>query len=67
MARQYVHLSVDEATACAVGRRKDAFPTILAVSAREAHDAGYPFYRGNVKVWLADEVPARFLRPVSTL
>ena len=63
MNRQYVHLSVDRATARAVGERKDPCPTLLVVSARKAHDAGCRFYRGNEKVWLADEVPGRFLAP----
>ena len=37
MGRQYVHLSVDEATAREVGRRKTPQPTILRIRAGEAH------------------------------
>jgi putative RNA 2'-phosphotransferase len=62
MGRQYVHLSVDEATAGAVGRRKSAAPIILRVDAGAAHAGGVVFYAGNDKVWLADAVPARFVR-----
>ena len=61
MGRNYVHLSVDEATAEAVGRRKTANPVILTVDAGAAHADGVVFYAGNEKVWLADVVPARFV------
>jgi putative RNA 2'-phosphotransferase len=61
MGRQYVHLSVDEATAVEVGRRKASKPTILRVSAAQAHANGIAFYEGNEKVWLADRVPPEFL------
>jgi putative RNA 2'-phosphotransferase len=61
MGRQYVHLSVDEAMAAAVGWRKSAAPIILRVDAAAAHAAGFVFYVGNEKVWLADAVPARFV------
>jgi putative RNA 2'-phosphotransferase len=61
MARQYVHLSVDRAMADAVGGRKAKSPVILAVRAHDAWAAGVPFYAGNDKVWLADQVPPAFL------
>jgi putative RNA 2'-phosphotransferase len=61
MARQYVHLSVDEASAAEVGRRKVRNPTILRVLAAEAHANGVAFYAGNEKVWLADLVPPAFI------
>jgi putative RNA 2'-phosphotransferase len=62
MHRQYVHLSIDRATAYQVGRRKTREPLILQVAAEEAHTAGVVFYKGNEQVWLADYVPAAFLR-----
>ncbi|MEP7053596.1 MAG: RNA 2'-phosphotransferase, partial [Pseudomonadota bacterium] len=65
MSRQYVHLSVDKATALEVGRRKSPAPVLFEVEARAAHDSGVAFYTGNEKVWLADFVPARFLRVVT--
>lgn len=61
MSRQYVHMSVDEATAEQVGRRKAQMPVLLMVKAAQAHAAGIAFYRGNDQVWLADFVPATFI------
>lgn len=61
MGRQYVHLSVDFATAEQVGRRKAPAPVILTIDASAAHDAGVAFYRGNDLVWLADVVPPSFI------
>lgn len=62
MNRQYIHLSVDLETATAVGRRKSQKPSILHVAAAEAHGNGVQFYLGDAKVWLADEIPSRFIR-----
>ena len=64
MGRQYVHLSVDEDTAVEVGRRKSTTPIILVVDAAGANKCGSVFYVGNEKVWLADEVPPEFIKPV---
>jgi putative RNA 2'-phosphotransferase len=61
MSRQYVHLSVDKATAEQVGRRKAQMPVLLVVKAAQAHVAGIAFYRGNDQVWLADFVPVTFI------
>jgi putative RNA 2'-phosphotransferase len=61
MGRQYVHLSVDDATALAVGHRKSAAPILLKVEAAVAQANGVVFYAGNDKVWLADIVPPRFI------
>ncbi len=61
MARHYVHLSVDTATAAQVGRRKAKQPVILRIRAGEAHRAGVPFYRGNDLIWLADRVGPEFI------
>ena len=61
MNRHYVHLSVDEATAAEVGRRKARQPVILKISAAAAHGNGVPFYEGNERVWLADQVPTDFI------
>lgn len=61
-ARQYVHLSLDEAMAREVGRRKAPRPVLLEVAAGAAHAEGVTFYRGNEKVILADHIPPRFLR-----
>ena len=61
MARQYVHLSVDVETAKRVGSRRDAEPVLLAIDSGLAASEGLSFYIGNDKVWLADEVPAKYL------
>lgn len=65
MRRQYVHLSVDQRSAVAVGRRRSAQPVVLEVAAGQAYEAGVVFHRGNEAVWLADAVPPRFLRALS--
>jgi putative RNA 2'-phosphotransferase len=61
MGRQYVHLSADRETAISVGRRKARQPLILLIRATEAYGNGAAFYRGNEKVWLADEVSPQFI------
>jgi putative RNA 2'-phosphotransferase len=61
MGRQYVHLSTDKETAQQVARRKAKQWTILRVIANKAHAHGVSFYGGNEKVWLADEVPTKFI------
>lgn len=61
MSRQYVHLSLDVETAQKVGERRDFNPVILVIDSNAAFGDGIPFYIGNDKVWLADEVPARFI------
>ena len=60
--RQYVHLSQDVETAENVGKRHDARPAILVIDARQAWEDGVEFYHGNEKVWLAEHVPARYIR-----
>lgn len=65
MNRQYVHLSIDRRTARLIGRRKAPSPAILQIMAAEAHAAGIGFYVGNERVWLADAIPALFIRPTS--
>ena len=61
MKRQYVHLSVDEATASEVGRRKSQLPVVLHILAQTAHQSGIRFYEGNEKVWLADDIPTEYI------
>lgn len=64
MGRQVVHLSTDRETAMSVGQRKARAPVLLRVTAAEAHRQGTAFYHGNDRVWLADEIPARFIERV---
>lgn len=58
--RTHVHLSADEGTAVAVGRRHGG-PVVLRVRAGAMHAAGHAFYRSDNGVWLVDTVPAGFL------
>ena len=62
MGRQLVHLSLDRGTALSVGRRRSPQPVVLSVDAAAAARAGVRFYAGNDDVWLADAIPARFVR-----
>jgi putative RNA 2'-phosphotransferase len=63
MARHHVHLSVDVPTATNVGQRHGK-PTILLVDATAMAQAGYLFYVSANGVWLTDEIPPQFLRPL---
>lgn len=61
MARHHVHLSADLATARAVGQRHGRL-VLFEVAAGAMHRAGHTFYQADNGVWLADEVPAAYLR-----
>lgn len=61
MKRQYVHLSVDEETATAVGKRRDNSPVLLKIDTQQAIADGIRFYIGNDKVWLCDKLPAKYI------
>jgi putative RNA 2'-phosphotransferase len=61
MGRRHVHLSADEATALAVGRRHGP-PVVLAVDAAAMAAAGWTFAQADNGVWLVDAVPADYLR-----
>lgn len=67
MGRQYVHLSVDQNTAIAVGRRKSKRVAVLRVAADTASVAGVVFLQGNATVWLVDQVPAEYISLDSTV
>ena len=57
--RQHVHLSADEATAIAVGRRHGK-PVVLRVDAVSMVANGMVFYLSKNRVWLADAIPAEY-------
>lgn len=59
--RQYVHLSQDVETAYSVGMRHDIKPCILKIDVNQALKDGIRFYYGNDKVWLADEIPSKYI------
>lgn len=58
--RHHVHLSVERATAVAVGRRHGR-PVVFIVAAGAMHRAGHAFFRSANGVWLTEHVPASFL------
>lgn len=60
MARQQVHLSADQVTAEAVGRRHGR-PVVLEVTAGQMSRDGYQFYQADNGVWLTDSVPVAYL------
>lgn len=60
--RTHVHLSADETTAVAVGRRHGR-PVVLRVAAGRLHRAGHPFYRSDNGVWLTAAVPPDAIDP----
>jgi len=62
MDRQYVHLTVREDFAREVGRRRDKDPVILTVEALRAHRDGVRFYKANENFYLADLVPASYIK-----
>jgi len=61
MHREYVHLSTGVETAKIVGKRKAKNPLILGIDARRAAQHRIRFYEGNEEVWLADEIPSRYI------
>lgn len=63
--RQYVHLSNDTETALQVGKRHDDKPVILEINAKKAWYEGVKFYLGNDKVWLADNIPSKYINVTS--
>lgn len=64
MARQRVHMATDVEMATSVGARHACRPVILAVDAAAASADGVTFYPGSDRVWMADAVPAQYLRIV---
>ena len=58
--RHHVHLSEQEATAAAVGRRYGR-PVILSIASGAMHADGHPFFRSANGVWLTEHVPARYI------
>lgn len=63
MSRHHVHLSIDIATAKAVGKRHGK-PVVLAVNSAEMHRNSYEFYCSDNGVWLVDRVPPEYLKQI---
>ncbi len=60
-SRTYVHLSIDVATALAVGARRKRPTVILTVRADALHRDGHLFFMSDNGVWLTERVPAAYL------
>jgi putative RNA 2'-phosphotransferase len=60
MSRQHVHLSQEKETAIKVGSRRGK-PIILVVNTKQMQEDGFTFYFSENKVWLTDEVPAKYI------
>ncbi|APD08050.1 putative RNA 2'-phosphotransferase [Flavobacteriaceae bacterium UJ101] len=63
MNRQYVHLSehIEEAELVAK-RRKNKETIILTIKAEEAFSNGIAFYKEGQGIWLADQIPADYIK-----
>jgi putative RNA 2'-phosphotransferase len=59
-SRIHVHLSMDVATATAVGRRHGR-PVVFTIDAEKAAQDGVQFYLAENGVWLCDTLPAVYL------
>ena len=66
MKRHHVHLSLDRATALAVGKRHGK-PVVFAVDSAAMRAQGHLFYRSENGVWLTDHVPVEFLSVVDPI
>ncbi|HNT73643.1 MAG TPA: RNA 2'-phosphotransferase [Anaerolineae bacterium] len=62
MARQYVHLAEDEATARSIALRHTHEPVILTVDAAAAHAAGIAFYHPTPLIYLVETMPPAYLK-----
>ena len=58
--RHHVHLSADEETAVAVGKRHGK-PVVLKIASAEMQAQGFLFFLSENGVWLTDRVPPAYL------
>jgi putative RNA 2'-phosphotransferase len=58
--RHYVHLSADEVTALAVGRRHGE-PVVLRIRARAMHEDGFEFRLSESGIWLTRSAPPHYI------
>lgn len=61
MSRNHVHLSADQETAYAVGKRHGKDVVVLKICAQEMWENHYKFYRSANGVWLTDYVPSKYI------
>jgi putative RNA 2'-phosphotransferase len=63
-SRQHVHLSSNVETAINVGQRHGK-PVVLKVLAEEMYVDNFQFFISDNGVWLTDNVPTKYLRPIN--
>lgn len=61
MSRHHVHLSADQVTAIAVGKRHGR-PLVFVIDTMSMARDGFVFFRSANGVWLTDHVPSQYLR-----
>ena len=61
--RHHVHLSPNVETAIKVGERHGE-PYVFEVLARQMYNNGFEFYFSDNGVWLTDNVPMKYLKPI---
>jgi len=62
--RRYVHLSAGKENALLVGERHGAV-ALLEVDARRLHAEGHPFYLSETGIWLTENIPVGYFRPIA--
>ncbi|MHA1578073.1 MAG: RNA 2'-phosphotransferase [Candidatus Freyarchaeota archaeon] len=63
MKRRWVHLSPTFEIAREVGLRRTRKPVILEINAEAARKNGLKFYKATDKVYIAREVPPKYIKP----
>lgn len=63
--RQYVHLSTTQERALSVGARHGK-PVLLTIQARAAHEDGVVFYHPEEEHYLAEFIPASYIKYTET-
>ncbi|MEX2706441.1 MAG: RNA 2'-phosphotransferase [Candidatus Freyrarchaeum guaymaensis] len=63
MKRKWVHLSPTIQIAKEVGLRRTRNPVILEINAKAARKNGVKFYKATDSVYLAKEVPPKYIKP----
>ncbi len=60
-SKQYVHLSIDRATAINVGARHGK-PSVLIIDAEQMYLDGLKFYHSKNDVWLTDYIDPKYIK-----
>jgi len=61
MSRTHIHLSGDLETAIIVGRRKDKNIVVLSINSKKMSEDGLEIFISKNGVYLADNIPAKYL------